>query len=166
MKLFALGYASTGVGVALGIGLTGVWFIARTTIARWTSVVAGFISPRKRPSRFKAIRIAELEWHRNQMHQAETTFFMKPLFHDTTSNLMMVRYPAGVVNPDHHHPIGHGMYVLQGELVTHRGTFGRDTFVWFPDNEVMWHGAGPHEDLIVLFVTGSNLRTRYVTKAR
>jgi hypothetical protein len=32
--------------------------------------------------------------------------------------------------------------VLEGELVTHKGTFGPGSFVWFPEGEVMEHGAG------------------------
>ena len=57
------------------------------------------------------------------------------------------------------------MYVLRGELVTHRGNFGPDTFVWFPPEEVIWHGAGTAEDLVVLFSAEAGMDTRYVAHA-
>ena len=53
------------------------------------------------------------------------------------------------------------MFVLQGELMTHRGTFGPGTFVWFPPHEEMWHGAGHGGDVVVLFSTGLHMTTRY-----
>src|SRR5947208_11685541 len=67
----------------------------------------------------------------------------------------LVRYPAGVINPEHTHPCGHGMYVLEGTLVTHNGAFGPGCFVWFPEGEVMEHGASADGDVVVVFVTNS-----------
>ena len=60
---------------------------------------------------------------------------------DTGAEIRMVRYPAGFVNPNHTHPCGHGLFVLEGTLVTHKGSFGPGTFVWFPEGEAMEHGA-------------------------
>jgi quercetin dioxygenase-like cupin family protein len=70
------------------------------------------------------------------------------------------------MNPDHTHPVPHAMFVLEGRLVTHKGTFGPNTFVWFPANEVMRHGAGPDEDVLVLFFSDADLRTDYVGRGR
>jgi quercetin dioxygenase-like cupin family protein len=160
-----LGYASMGIGVGLGFVLSAYSLSARSIVKRWTLRVVDALRPR--PSRFTAIHADAIEWRENQLHRDRTTFFMKPLPHEDERGhvLMLVRYPAGQLNPSHVHSVGHGMYVLRGELVTHRGTFGPDTFVWFPANEVMWHGAGPAEDLVVLFSTGSGLDTRYVARA-
>jgi hypothetical protein len=47
-------------------------------------------------------------------------------------------------------------------LVTHNGTFPTGTFVWFPEGEVMEHGAGPDCDVTVLFVTNKSFRIDYV----
>ena len=74
----------------------------------------------------------------------------------------LVRYPAGVVNVRHTHPCGHGMYVLEGTLVTHKGKFPPGTFVWFPEGEVMEHGASADRDVVVLFVTNKGFRIDYV----
>jgi hypothetical protein len=52
--------------------------------------------------------------------------------------------------------------VLEGKLVTHKGTFGPGTFVWFPEGEVMEHGAGPAEDVTVLFITNKAFRIDYL----
>ena len=57
--------------------------------------------------------------------------------------IRLVRYPAGVINPLHTHPCGHGMYVLEGQLVTHKGTFGPGYFVWFPEGETMSTAPAP-----------------------
>ena len=54
------------------------------------------------------------------------------------------------------------MYVLEGDLVTHQGTFGRGTFVWFPEGTVMEHGASAAGDVTVLFVTNKAFRIDYV----
>ncbi len=67
----------------------------------------------------------------------------------------MVRYPAGFVNPSHTHPCGHGLYVLEGTLVTHKGMFPPGTFVWFPEGEVMEHGATEEGDVTALFTIRS-----------
>jgi quercetin dioxygenase-like cupin family protein len=65
----------------------------------------------------------------------------------------LVRYPAGFVNPLHTHHCAHGMYVLEGTLVTHEGHYGPGHFVWFPEGNVMEHGATAEQDVTVLFVT-------------
>ena len=115
---------------------------------------------------FTAVTASSVDWARNQRDQDAVTYFMKPLFRDPRSGqtVMLVRYPPGQINPAHSHPVGHGMYVLQGSLVTHRGTFGPNTLVWFPPGEVMWHGAGPDDELIALFMVGRNFSTRYVRR--
>jgi hypothetical protein len=51
---------------------------------------------------------------------------------------------------------------LQGKLVTNKGTFGPGTFVWFPPNEVVSHGASPDEDVVVLFLRHEDMDTHYV----
>ena len=54
------------------------------------------------------------------------------------------------------------MYVLEGTLVTHKGSFGPGTFVWFPEGEVMEHGASAEGDLTVLFISNKSFRIDYV----
>jgi quercetin dioxygenase-like cupin family protein len=113
---------------------------------------------------FAAVPADDLEWYGGKHRRVPVTFFMKLLFTDnaTGNEFKLVRYPAGQINPDHMHPVPHGMYVLQGQLVTHKGTFGPRTFVWFPANQVMRHGAGPDEDVVVLFFSDGEMRTNYV----
>jgi len=113
---------------------------------------------------FAAIPAEDIEWYGGKQKRAAVTLYMKLLFEDkTTGNeFKLVRYPAGEVNPPHTHPVPHGMYVLKGQLITHKGQFGPDTFVWFPAHEVMWHGATPEEDVVVLFIADGAMRTDYV----
>jgi quercetin dioxygenase-like cupin family protein len=84
--------------------------------------------------------------------------FIEP---ETGMEVRLVRYPAGIVNPRHTHPCGHGMFVLEGTLVTHEGTFGPGSFVWFPEGETMEHGASAEHDVVVLFITNKPFEIHY-----
>ncbi len=113
---------------------------------------------------FIAINANDSPWEERFNEKLGRSLFRKTLFDDpeTGAEIRLVRYPAGVVNPRHTHPCGHGMYVLSGRLVTHKGTFGPGTFVWFPEGEAMEHGATPEGDVTVLFVTNKRFRIDYV----
>ena len=113
---------------------------------------------------FFAIDTAEMPWAERYNEKLGKTLLRKDLYTDpeTGAEIRLVRYPAGVVNPRHTHPCGHGLYVLEGELVTHKGTFGPGMFVWFPEGEVMEHGASPRGDVTVLFVTNKRFRIDYI----
>jgi quercetin dioxygenase-like cupin family protein len=113
---------------------------------------------------FFAINTREQPWEERYNERLGRAILRKDLYTDpnTGSEIRLVRYPAGVVNPRHTHPCGHGMYVLEGDLVTHQGTFPAGTFVWFPEGDVMEHGAGPECDVTVLFVTNKSFRIDYV----
>ena len=110
------------------------------------------------------INAAEAGWEERFNEKIGRPLFRKDLFSDPETGVMirLVRYPAGVVNPQHTHPCGHGMFVLEGKLVTHEGTYGPGTFVWFPEGIVMEHGASPEADVTVLFVTNKSFRIDYV----
>ncbi|MCP5115757.1 MAG: DUF4437 domain-containing protein [bacterium] len=82
---------------------------------------------------------------------------------DTGMEVRMVRYPAGFVNPLHIHHCAHGMYVLEGKLVTREGQFGPGCFVWFPEGNVMEHGATAEEDVTVLFITNKPFDIHYLS---
>jgi quercetin dioxygenase-like cupin family protein len=93
--------------------------------------------------------------------------FRKELFNDPDTGMLvrLVRYPAGVINPMHTHPCSHGMYVLEGKLISHRGTFGPGSFVWFPEGQAMEHGASADGDVTVVFITNKPFRIDYVEPA-
>ena len=105
-------------------------------------------------------------WEERFNEKIGRALFRKELYTDPETGVLirLVRYPAGVINPRHTHPCGHGMYVLEGKLVTHSGTFGPGTFVWFPEGEVMEHGASSEGDVTVLFVTNKPFRIDYVVE--
>lgn len=119
-----------------------------------------------KPSKLTAIDANSLPWEERFNENIGRAMFRKELFTDpeTGALVRLVRYPAGVINPSHTHPCGHGMYVLEGNLVTHAGTYGPGSFVWFPEGEVMEHGASPDGDVIALFVTNKTFRIDYVEK--
>ena len=75
--------------------------------------------------------------------------------------LLKLKNSAGVINPAHTHPCGHGMYVLEGTLVTHEGEYGPGHFVWFPEGSTMEHGATANQDVTVLFITNKRFEIHY-----
>jgi len=87
-----------------------------------------------------------------------------PLINDpeTGMTVLEMTYRAGFTNPWHSHPCGHGFYVLEGTLNTHRGTYPAGTFVWFPEGGVMEHGATQHEDVTFLFITNREFAIHFV----
>ncbi|HEX4149693.1 MAG TPA: cupin domain-containing protein [Pirellulales bacterium] len=115
-------------------------------------------------SSFLAIDASQLPWEERYNEKVGRALFRKELFSDPETGMLvrLVRYPAGVINPNHTHPCGHGMYVLEGNLVTHRGTFGPGSFVWFPEGERMEHGATAQQDVTVVFITNKPFRIDYV----
>lgn len=115
-------------------------------------------------SQFFGVDTQQLPWEERFSEQIGKAIFRKELFNDPETGMLvrLVRYPAGVVNPRHTHPCGHGMYVLEGQLLTHKGTFGPGSFVWFPEGEVMEHGASAAGDVTVVFVTNKPFRIDYL----
>jgi len=102
-------------------------------------------------------------WETRTIAPTGQTVFRKDLYtdSDTGMEIRLVRYPAGVMNPDHTHPCAHGMYVLEGTLVTHEGRYGPGSFVWFPEGEVMQHGATAETDVVVVFITNKPFQIHY-----
>ena len=115
---------------------------------------------------YSAVDTASMKWVHGQ-EEGRVSYDMKFLHNDETTHevTMLVRYPAGQVNPPHLHPFGHGMFVLQGKLKTHRGVYGPGSFVWFPGDEPMSHGATDDEDVVVLFLRHADMTTTYVKPA-
>jgi len=72
---------------------------------------------------------------------------------DTGMEIRLIRYPTGFMTTWHTHRCAHGMYVLEGTLVTHAGNYGPGGFVWFPEGMLMEHGAGAEGDVVALFIT-------------
>lgn len=110
-----------------------------------------------------AIETDSLPWEERFNEKIGRALYRKNLFTDTETGIeiRLVRYPAGVINPRHTHPCAHGMYVLEGTLVTHVGRFHRGSFVWFPEGETMEHGAAPEQDVVVLFITNKPFEIHY-----
>src|SRR5262245_11427666 len=116
------------------------------------------------PTTFYAVDAKQLPWQERFNDKIGRALFRKDLYTDPDSGMeiRLVRYPAGVINPAHTHPCGHGMYVLEGTLVTHKGRFGPGSFVWFPEGEVMEHGASADGDVVVIFITNKAFRIDYM----
>ena len=116
------------------------------------------------PATFYSIDTTKQPWEPRYNEKLGRDLYRKSLFTDPDNGMeiRLVRYPAGVINPLHTHPCGHGMYVLEGQLVTHKGTFGPGHFVWFPEGEAMEHGASAAGDVTVVFITNKSFRIDYV----
>ncbi|MEO7652155.1 MAG: cupin domain-containing protein [Bryobacteraceae bacterium] len=110
-----------------------------------------------------AIDTAALPWDERFNEKIGRSLYRKNLITDpdTGMEVRLVRYPAGIINPRHTHPCAHGMYVLEGTLVTHQGRFGPGHFVWFPQGGTMEHGASAEADVVVLFITNKPFEIHY-----
>lgn len=107
----------------------------------------------RQPRQFSSVDPATVAWGELPL-PSKQSLYRKTLLADaqTETGVDLLRYPAGVVTPVHTHPHGHGMYVLEGTLVTNHGSFGPGMFVWFPDGEAIYHGAASDHDTVVLFI--------------
>jgi quercetin dioxygenase-like cupin family protein len=114
-------------------------------------------------NRLIAIDTKSLPWEERYNEKLGRALYRKNLIQDpeTGMEIRLVRYPAGVINPRHTHPCAHGMYVLEGTLATHEGTYGPGHFVWFPESSVMEHGATAEGDATVLFITNKRFEIHY-----
>jgi quercetin dioxygenase-like cupin family protein len=110
-----------------------------------------------------AIDSTTLPWEERFIEKLGRSVYRKNLIEDpeTGMEIRVVRYPAGVVNPRHTHPCAHGMFVLEGTLLTHAGSYGPGSFVWFPEGSVMEHGATAGGDATVLFITNKPFEIHY-----
>jgi quercetin dioxygenase-like cupin family protein len=110
-----------------------------------------------------AIDTAALPWQERFNEKLGRALYRKELIvdPDTGMEVRLVRYPAGVINVRHTHPCAHGMYVLEGTLVSHAGRHPPGSFVWFPEGTVMEHGASPEGDVTVLFITNKPFAIHY-----
>jgi quercetin dioxygenase-like cupin family protein len=107
-----------------------------------------------------------MPWKEQYQEALSKAMFVKMLLQDPDTGMMirMVRYPAGFWNKWHDHPCAHGMFVLEGTLVTHTGEHGPGSFVWFPEGMQMEHGATVDKEVVALFITNKPFSIRYVEK--
>lgn len=111
-----------------------------------------------------AIDTSKMPWEERFKEELGRSLYRKFLLQDpeTGMEFRLVRYPAGVINPWHTHPCAHAMYVLDGILVTHQGSYGPGNFVWFPEGAAMQHGASDEGDVVVLFITNKPFDIHYL----
>jgi quercetin dioxygenase-like cupin family protein len=110
-----------------------------------------------------AIDTQAMPWEGRFNETLGKTIYRKELVQnaDTGMEIRLVRYGAGVMNTWHTHPCAHGLYVLEGTLVTHDGSYGPGTFVWFPEGMAMEHGATAEKAVTVLFITNKPFEIHY-----
>jgi len=115
-------------------------------------------------NRITAIDTSAVPWESRWNEHLGKTLFRKNLIEDpeTGAEIRIVRYHAGVINTRHVHTCAHGMYVLEGTLVTHAGSFGPGNFIWFPAGIEMEHGATAENDVTVLFITNRKFDIHYL----
>jgi quercetin dioxygenase-like cupin family protein len=110
-----------------------------------------------------AVDANSLPWEERFNENVGRALYRKNLMEDPDTGMVvrLVRYPAGVLNPLHTHHCAHGMYVLEGTLVTNSGEYGPGSFVWFPEGIEMVHGAAADADVTVLFITNKPFDIHY-----
>jgi quercetin dioxygenase-like cupin family protein len=112
---------------------------------------------------FKSFDVPAMDWEEEPNEKAGRSLFKKDLIKDeeTGMQVSITKYPAGFINPKHDHPCAHGMYVIKGILRTSRGDFPAGSFVWFPEGEVMWHGATEDQDVEIVFITNKKFEIHH-----
>jgi quercetin dioxygenase-like cupin family protein len=115
------------------------------------------------PVEIVAIDTTTAEWTGFAIPQLGVELPAMPLIDDPDTGMQVLKlvYRAGFVNPWHTHPCAHGIYVLEGRLRTHQGTFGPGSFVWFPEGGRMEHGATDDADCTFLFITNKPFDIHY-----
>jgi quercetin dioxygenase-like cupin family protein len=105
----------------------------------------------------------DMPWEESYVEQLKMSIPVKEFIEDpeTGVSVRKIRYTAGFTNPWHTHPCAHGIYVLDGLLKTHAGTFGPGSFIWFPEGMLMEHGATPDNDVTILFITNKEFDIHY-----
>ena len=115
------------------------------------------------------VKSSEIPWEEKYQEALKKTMYVKWLLKegeepDTGMIIRMVRYPAGFMNKWHYHHCAHGMFVLEGTLVTHAGKLGPGSFVWFPEGMRMEHGATAETEVVALFITNKPFDIHYENK--
>jgi len=115
-----------------------------------------------------AVNARAVPWEERVSAQIGGSHFRKILLQHPQAGVevKLLRYPAGFTMSWHTHGVAHGMYVLEGSLVTHAGTYGPGSFVWFPKGMVMQHGASETEDVVMLFINEGNFDIQFVEKPK
>ncbi len=110
-----------------------------------------------------SIDTTAVDWVGGYNEHLGKTIYRKELVDDPDTGMVvrLVRYVAGLTNSWHTHPCAHGMYVLEGTLVTSAGRFEPGSFVWFPEGTLMEHGATAERDVVVLFITNKPFEIHY-----
>src|SRR4249920_1284040 len=80
----------------------------------------GSYTVRVKPDQITAIDTAALPWEDRWNEHLGKMLYRKNLVEDpeTGMEIRLVKYPAGVINSRHVHTCAHGMYVIEGTLVT------------------------------------------------
>ena len=101
MNIHALGPATLG----FGFGMAVLWAARSTVVDEWLAKVRAQLQRSREASAFKSVSVDAVPWARNQLFRDRVSYFMKPLFRHprTDESIILVRYPAGEINPNHVH---------------------------------------------------------------
>ncbi len=85
----------------------------------------------KKELELQSVDTNTMPWGELYIEQLKVGIPVKELISDpdTGMSVLKITYKAGFTNVWHHHNCAHGMYVLDGILKTHAGSFGPGSFV-------------------------------------
>lgn len=115
------------------------------------------------PIELQSVDTTAAEWLKFPLDGLGVDLDVLPLTADPDTGMMVMKlvYKAGFNNRWHTHHCAHGIYVLDGVLTTHAGSYGPGSWVWFPEGGRMEHGASPDGDATLLFVTNKPFDITY-----
>ncbi len=122
------------------------------------------MSERRSPVPLTVVDTSTAAWEIFPVEHIKAELEHVPLVDDPDTGMMVLKmvYRAGFTNPWHSHSCAHGVYVLEGTLDTHQGSYPAGSFVWFPEGGVMQHGATQDADCTFLFITNKPFDIHFV----
>ena len=100
--------------------------------------------------------------HKNSIEGKPFSFQELIVDPDTGMFVRYYRYNAGTMTPLHTHHCSHGMFILEGTLLTNKGNLGPGNFIWFEEGCEGYHGASEDGDVICLFITNKPFDITFV----
>ena len=112
---------------------------------------------------YQHVNTQEVPYQLVEVPEIDAQIPIKPLIDDPETGMTVVKlvYEAGFTNTWHTHNCAHGFYVLDGVLNTSKGDFSPGEFIWFPEGELMFHGATENNSVTALFITNKPFDITY-----
>ncbi|MGI6500841.1 MAG: cupin domain-containing protein [Anaerostipes sp.] len=111
------------------------------------------------------VDIHRMPWFYRPTSTTGKIFGKKQLLLDSETGMEInyMDYPAGFTTIKHRHSAGHGLFVLEGQLLTGGDLYGPGTLVWYPEGIEIDHGATKEHGVKCLLISNKTFSIEYVS---